>query len=114
MRISDWSSDVCSSDLRPHAVCPLRKALLIDHNVATQEGPLGPSSFSSRNPTPPTMPRNIAAAGPLRDLLDTQSTAMPPPSAEQPVCEIGRASGRDRVCQYVYIPVLAGSLKKKK
>src|SRR3546814_3291112 len=88
MRISDWSSDVGSSDLsvqllpvrrlRPHAVCPLRTALLIDHNVATQEGPLGPSSFSSRNPTPPTMHRNIAAAGPIRELLETQSRAMPP------------------------------------
>src|SRR3546814_765765 len=129
VRISDWSSDVCSSDLpagqrgvaverevhgrrqqrhrqdaatdrfrwpsvqllpvrrlRPHAVCPLRTALLIDHNVATQEGPLGPSSFSSRNPTPPTMHRNIAAAGPIRELLETQSRAMPPQSAEQHAC----------------------------
>src|SRR3546814_18384912 len=28
--------------------------------------------------------------------------------------EIGRASGRERVCQYVYISVVAVSLKKKK
>src|SRR3546814_18609145 len=27
--------------------------------------------------------------------------------------EIGRASGRDRVCQYVLISVVAGSFKKK-
>src|SRR3546814_19421596 len=27
--------------------------------------------------------------------------------------QIGRASGRERVCQYVYISVVAGSIKKK-
>src|SRR3546814_15701623 len=27
--------------------------------------------------------------------------------------EIGRAAGRERVCQYVYISVVGGSLKKK-
>src|SRR3546814_19090092 len=31
-----------------------------------------------------------------------------------PYFEIGRASCRERVCQYVYISVVAGSLKKKK
>src|SRR3546814_1391167 len=32
LRISDWSSDVCSSDLGPHAFCPgtARTALLAD------------------------------------------------------------------------------------
>src|SRR3546814_13159069 len=29
------------------------------------------------------------------------------------VAEVGRASGRERVCQYVSIQVVAGSLKKK-
>src|SRR3546814_13758654 len=32
----------------------------------------------------------------------------------QTTAEIGRASCRERVCQYVYIPVVAVSLKKKK
>src|SRR3546814_5994119 len=32
------------------------------------------------------MHRNIAAAGPIRELLETQSRAMPPQSAEQHVC----------------------------
>src|SRR3546814_13010660 len=27
-------------------------------------------------------------------------------------CEIGRASCRDRVCQYGYVPVVCGSVKK--
>src|SRR3546814_16319178 len=31
-----------------------------------------------------------------------------------PARKIGRASGRERVCQYVYISVVAVSLKKKK
>src|SRR3546814_18597095 len=33
---------------------------------------------------------------------------------ETPVAEIGRATVRERVCQYVYISVVAVSLKKKK
>src|SRR3546814_14822541 len=31
---------------------------------------------------------------------------------DQGMDEIGRASGRERVCQYVWISVVAGSLKK--
>src|SRR3546814_15971606 len=45
--------------------------------------------------------RDVAGAG----CSDEESL----PSAKK----IGRASGRERVCQYVYISVVAGSLKKK-
>src|SRR3546814_8246670 len=69
MRISDWSSDVCSSDLR---------------------SPLD---------------RLLAGAQQLR-----RRTVL----AHQVVArEIGRASCRERVCQYVSISVVAVSLKKK-
>src|SRR3546814_19463451 len=34
-------------------------------------------------------------------------------AAELPLAQIGRASCRERVCQYVYISVVAVSLKKK-
>src|SRR3546814_17260659 len=40
--------------------------------------------------------------------------AMPAESEARPLDQIGRASWRERVCQYVYIPVLADTLKKKK
>src|SRR3546814_10827465 len=66
MRISDWSSDVCSSDLRP-------------------AGPPGQGVRSWRRGAP-------GAAG-------SRGHGRPcPPLAAR---EIGRASCRERVCQYV-------------
>src|SRR3546814_20150366 len=98
MRISDWSSDVCSSDLseglhrgdvevdRP-ATNPVSVGVADDDpTVARQEWP-------EEDERGPHLHRRLA-----RD--------------EQP--QIGRASGRERVCQYVSISVVAVSLKKKK
>src|SRR3546814_14295295 len=88
MRISDWSSDVCSSDLAVggvaadevdrvvHALRVVARLLQIEAEVAENRR---------------------GAAGPGRD-----------------VKENGRASGRDRVCQYVQISVVAVSVKKQK
>src|SRR3546814_16891397 len=59
------------------------------------------------------MERVIAAlkrAGIAERDIQTRSISLHPDSRY----EIGRASGRERVCQYVYISVGAGSLKKKK
>src|SRR3546814_11083157 len=108
MRISDWSSDVCSSDLTP--------------GCATRFGPSGgrglawsdqigsvrilrPAACTSTVACPTqvaTMPRGAAKAGGRDGLTATMSG------------QIGRASCRERVCQYVYISVVAGSLQKKK
>src|SRR3546814_6768236 len=68
LRISDWSSDVCSSDL---GIVPMTQTATLAH------------------------PKVIKAA-----------TSTPRP-------EIGRASSRERVCQYVWLSVVAVSLKKK-
>src|SRR3546814_13097574 len=82
MRISDWSSDVCSSDLglfrpsRPDA-----------------------TPFTIVNPPP-----NVTGAPHIGHALD---------NTLQDVLEIGRASCRERVCQYVSSSVVAVSLKKK-
>src|SRR3546814_13992661 len=88
MRISDWSSDVCSSDLRhadevaAHGVEPRR--LGVDRDHARLGRPVDPA--------------------PQRVLV-----------LDQPVDDqIGRASCRERVCQYVQISGGAGSFKKKK
>src|SRR3546814_1460467 len=77
MRISDWSSDVCSSDLV--AVLLVMGQL---HPVGT-----GAHAFGSRHPLGPmplavTIGQGIERCG----IADTQ---------------IGRASCRARVCQYV-------------
>src|SRR3546814_17054009 len=76
MRISDWSSDVCSSDL--HCAASSR----------TRFCPHGHSRLSIME-------------GPVAQVEDNDGSL-----------EIGRASCRERVCQYVEISVVAVSLKK--
>src|SRR3546814_20045180 len=79
MRISDWSSDVCSSDL-PEAVA-------------------GAGA--------PARSRYLRVDGGGEEALGAD------PVAGADAREIGRASCRERVCQYVSISVVAVSLKKK-
>src|SRR3546814_11806744 len=100
MRISDWSSDVCSSDL---AVVPegtadralqsaslARAVLLVQHGAAD--------------------PRLVRRAGPLQSDLRAACHAVPQAADRVALAlctrlelrpEIGRASCRERVCQYV-------------
>src|SRR3546814_16962761 len=99
MRISDWSSDVCSSDLAH----------------ADDAEPLAPDAVAEHGGRPP--------AGPFADADQPLALGQPsllvcvhhlsPACAAIKVNEIGRASCRERVCQYVYISVVAVSLKKK-
>src|SRR3546814_11964661 len=118
MRISDWSSDVCSSDLvsRHQAVA-----------VAAQQ--------PRRLPCAPEAQRGLEALLRLReeralrrrDAGDAEGAqhrsralrprlARPPGSSLQSLQarQIGRASCRERVCQYGEISVVAEALKKKK
>src|SRR3546814_12270670 len=81
MRISDWSSDVCSSDLG-------------QQQRRQQE----------RNAPAPVV--ELVAQQPL--------AAQDHEQRQEQAEEIGRASCRERVCQYVSISVVAVSLKKKK
>src|SRR3546814_5441319 len=69
MRISDWSSDVCSSDLYPLPHMPVVKDLV------------------------PDLTHFYAQYASIKPWLRTQSAP--------PTREIGRASCRERVCQYV-------------
>src|SRR3546814_11385753 len=89
MRISDWSSDVCSSDLR---AC---------RQSEDARRPRRPDSGASRS-RHPRRPRRPAGQ-------PADRRQHPYPSQQ-----IGRASCRERVCQYVSISVVAVSLKKKK
>src|SRR3546814_20877980 len=98
MRISDWSSDVCSSDLIGHeAQQHLRRGLAadaaIDDALAEQRRVGGLPHFGDRIADEHQF---------LRDALERAVRV-----------EIGRASCRERVCQYVSISVVAVSLKKK-
>src|SRR3546814_7697231 len=87
MRISDWSSDVCSSDLAHHGARLHR----------------GGAALSG------------ARRGAVWHRAAPEVRRGPVPHDPGPVAdpEIGRASCRERVCEYVSISVCAGSLQKK-
>src|SRR3546814_21142330 len=96
MRISDWSSDVCSSDLKDHPVKSQggqgsgRKRAL-RHVTRVRKGNATPCKIK---------------IGRLADLFKASRSDFWQHSGK-----IGRESCRERVCQYVYISVVAGSLK---
>src|SRR3546814_13957478 len=96
MRISDWSSDVCSSDLE---VCRTPARAVQGRSAPARQGTGAPRHLRRSPPLPRPRPRDPhprrSVEGALRHI------------------EIGRASCRERVCQYVEISVVAGSLKKK-
>src|SRR3546814_13403256 len=110
MRISDWSSDVCSSDLarlddardQPGraevAQCDTRHLeLAVDTAGTTGQLTAVPDA------DPRTVPRHLR-----------QGDGRQEPFFDRNRLELGRASCRERVCQYVSISVVADQLKKKK
>src|SRR3546814_18187633 len=129
MRISDWSSDVCSSDLfiLANGVKELEqealKAILSKYSLSPDDASV--VEFL-RNRTKVFLDidawgRDVSEVDMIRlarekGLLTTpyvfcedDASAM----AEAGAATIGRASCRERVCQYVSISVVAGSLQKK-
>src|SRR3546814_12819442 len=104
MRISDWSSDVCSSDL---AGVSLEEALDTTY-TDTRKGAL--KDDLSRALT------NVKTGKPWADGFRTvhpTNKAALSMATDKERLEIGRASCRERVCEYVSISVVAVSLKKK-
>src|SRR3546814_12665633 len=97
MRISDGSSDVCSSDLFLDYV----------HDIDV-------------SPVPPS-PELDAALGrlPGRKLIFTNGSVRHAENVLNRLGvahhfeELGRAPGRERVCQYVWLSVVGGSFKHK-
>src|SRR3546814_4744658 len=100
MRISDWSSAVCSSDLCPN--CGTGR-------LALRGGRFGPFIACSNYPEC-KYTRKFAQPGGTENGGDNGPETL----GTDPDSEIGRASCRDRVCQYVYISVVTGAYKKKK
>src|SRR3546814_1081387 len=87
MRISDWSSDVCSSDLFANTRRIFdRGAAILDAGLVPCVGLLGAVHRKA----------DRAAVADRRRLAVDRCG-----DEEQPAIEIGRASCRDRVCQYV-------------
>src|SRR3546814_15524123 len=102
MRISDWSSDVCSSDLPlllesftlSGAVNGTREDLRFDQRLTALGGTLRASGRALLPPAGPQIDAALILDHPdlsvlLRELLRDSGL------------QIGRASCRERVCQYV-------------
>src|SRR3546814_5610360 len=86
MRISDWSSDVCSSDLGEGVVgaaADADRGAVARRGVAVDEGEVRNGHFLTRNRV------FIAVRVDFHDRVADRAA------------EIGRASCRERVCQYV-------------
>src|SRR3546814_18580875 len=86
MRISDWSSDVCSSDLRIRDELADRVRHRLRRHAVEHD-----------------------AVAPVPDPVSAEA-GLDHAAARG---EIGRASCRESVCQYVYISVVAVYLNKK-
>src|SRR3546814_2293380 len=86
MRISDWSSDVCSSDLADLAGF----FLALNRRIGI------PAGLREIGVDETTLPAIAAAA-----LGDNAHKTNPRPLQEADYLKIGRASCRERVCQYV-------------
>src|SRR3546814_14100508 len=101
MRISDWSSDVCSSDLRAAWLANRDARARPDRELQSRrEGNRRRRRAVERPPLDPPAPGDQA-----RLAVGGEAVAR-----DQ---EIGRASCRERVCQYVSIAVVSVLFKKK-
>src|SRR3546814_11062283 len=115
MRISDWSSDVCSSDLfsfdEAYANDPARATLSLAYRDTHGALIDQPRAYQTRiepffsNLLPEGTLRDYLArrAGvkSLREYLLLAQLGADLPGAVTAASEIGRASCRERVCQYV-------------
>src|SRR3546814_20769590 len=111
MRISDWSSDVCSSDLglqrKPEAL-PANDAAAEADSRRLDRILLDSRARQEDSATPRCVQRDSAlSSGP--DRAGARRACGNPRRQAQ----IGRAAWRESVCQSGYIPVVAVSLQQK-
>src|SRR3546814_11747573 len=119
MRISDWSSDVCSSDLANPQTRTFEARYVLEGRLA--DAPLGstiviqiPAIHIPRERSASALQVPIGALfdpgkGPGVWLVEGDAPRVTW-RAVQVAGQIGMASCRGRVCQYCSIPVVAGSL----
>src|SRR3546814_14273637 len=98
MRIRDWSSDVCSSDLMPISPLP-----------PPRSGPQGSGGRSAAAAAAKSASSITGASGPLTTFAQSATS----PKRARFGFKLGRASCRERVCQYVEISVVPVYLKIK-
>src|SRR3546814_11934847 len=100
MRISDWSSDVCSSDLLGQAQFARDTRQVVRRRAAPV---LGPTLRADQwyEPDRAEILLRIAASARARDLAQRLFARIAHRHHEDAADQIGRASCRERVCQYV-------------
>src|SRR3546814_16902383 len=103
MRISDWSSDVCSSDLQRRSIGKCNSKSIEGIHQADRISEIGELSIVEFGSGSRVVGIGNAGFG------DACYSFRPGMSVEQN----GRASGRASVCQYGYISVDAVDLKQK-
>src|SRR3546814_16299256 len=111
MRISDWSSDVCSSDLLfRYYFSDAHSAVTAGHDIRTSLLAFGCDATHGYERT------HIDSLAALSRLLGAYILSPPVFASDAHPAQgsqIGRASCRERVCQYLQISGVAVSFKKK-
>src|SRR3546814_13667042 len=107
MRISDWSSDVCTSDLRGRELTQVGPELATFLPFRPRRPPDGrpASGQTTRRRSCSAMKHGRCGRGPGGPFLHCERQRSP--------VQIGRASCREGVCQYVEVSEGARLLKKK-
>src|SRR3546814_10814929 len=101
MRISDWSSDVCSSDLRGHLLRQSQSLVSQDREARTQDH-AGPAPQGGGRPARPGL------RGPQHRHLEEDAgrarhgRALPPPSQRSEERSVGKESVS--TCRYRWSP----------
>src|SRR3546814_18665256 len=100
MRISDWSSDVCSSDLIDMRLRPSGNAGPIATSLASFRRYYAEAAWTWEH-LALTRARPVAGPPYICACVEGELRAIRcgPPDPETLVAGIGRASGRERVCQ---------------
>src|SRR3546814_12858220 len=105
MRISDWSSDVCSSDLMPLSVVQHPGLVMLGNRLPTAFADVGCCFWLATLPAKLLKPQPLAVVA-MRARHEVAALV-------RRVDLIGRAACRERGGQYVEISVIAVAFKKK-
>src|SRR3546814_13693531 len=100
MRISDWSSDVCSSDLLPFVLCIINNqwAISVPRSAQTGAKTLAQKGIAGGLHCIQVDGNDIIA---VRAAMDDALARARSGKGGSVIEQLGRASCRERVCQYV-------------